>query len=374
MLSVQEKNAVQGVAPSNATPVLEARALTKHFRVAGRALRLQRSKIVQAVKGVDFVLHKQQTLSIVGESGCGKTTLAKLLLHLDQPTDGAVLFQGTPLAELRRNGDYARYRLGVQAVFQDSTSALSPRRRIRKIIGEPLVVAGVKGRAALDEQVRSLMRKVGLHDSVGESFPHELSGGMRQRAAIAQALATNPSVIILDEPVSALDVSIRAQILNLLRDVQESYGVSYVLIAHDLATVRYLSHSVIAMYLGSIMEQASAQAFFTQATHPYTLALLSAAMPNTGTAKQERIVLTGDLPSPTNPPPGCPFNARCWLSKSLDSPSLCRTEAPKPQSIGNGHRVACHFPDESMKSDGRRQILRQMVTIGAGRAPRGGML
>jgi oligopeptide/dipeptide ABC transporter ATP-binding protein len=191
---------------------------------------------------------------------------------------------------------------------------------------------------------------------------------MRQRAAIAQALATNPSVIVLDEPVSALDVSIRAQILNLLKDVQSRYGLSYILIAHDLATVRYLSHNVAAMYLGSIMEQAPAEAFFTRASHPYTIALLSAAMPKMAERTRHSIVLSGDLPSPANPPPGCSFHTRCWLRKSLDSPAICAKEKPSSRTIGRGHNVACDFIDETQETWGRRQILSQILPSGQNRS------
>jgi oligopeptide/dipeptide ABC transporter ATP-binding protein len=355
----------------NATAVLEARGLAKHFHVSGKLLKLAKRSVVQAVKGVDFTLQKQETLSIVGESGCGKTTTARLLLDLEKPTAGSIFFHGTPLSELTKREDYARYRLGVQAVFQDSTGALSPRRRIRKIIAEPLIVAGMSNRGSLDEEVRSLLQKVGLDPSVADYFPHELSGGMRQRVAIAQALATNPSVIILDEPVSALDVSIRAQILNLLKDVQDRHEVSYIVIAHDLATVRYLSHSVAAMYLGSVVEQAPVETFFTQATHPYTLALLSAAIPITAGHAQERIVLSGDLPSPASPPPGCAFHKRCWLNKNLSSPSICSTERPSVRTVREGHQVACHFAEESSRSSIRQEILAQVTPVGNGVATSG---
>ena len=345
-------------------PLLRVTALKKHFRVTGGLLSGARGKrTVKAVDGVDFALRAGTTLSLVGESGCGKSTTARMLLDLDKPSSGAIEFRGRPLNTLR-GAAYRAYRRAVQTVFQDPSSSLSPRRRVRMLIAEPLVATRAMPRQQIDGWVRTLLDAVGLNPSVADAFPHELSGGMRQRVAVAQALATRPALIVLDEPVSALDVSIRAQIMNLLKDVQESFGVAYVLIAHDLATVRYLSHDVAAMYLGSVMETGTSDEFFTEPIHPYTLALVSAAVPVTPGQERERIILEGDTPSPTNPPAGCPFNTRCWLRKFVADPEKCVAERPPLALVDGTHRVACHYTEDAIAHPVRQRLVAEIAAGG----------
>lgn len=338
--------------------VLETRGLTKEFKVGWAPGERGRSRRLRAVDGVDLAISVGETMSIVGESGCGKSTTAKLVLDLETPTAGDVYFQGSRLSSLRGPG-YRSYRLAVQTVFQDPSSALNPRRTVAKLLAEPLRAADVLPRSRFADRISELLDQVGLDPATAGAYPHELSGGMKQRVAVAQALATTPSVIVLDEPVSALDVSIRAQIMNLLKEVQVDNGIGYLLIAHDLATVRYLSHQVAAMYLGRVVERASSAAFFAEALHPYTLALVSAAIPRTD-GDSDRIILGGDLPSPADPPPGCKFHTRCWLRSELGGPSLCTTSEPELVAVSNDQSVACHFVEEARFSEVRVRLLGHM--------------
>lgn len=338
-------------------PLLSVRELCKHFPLRGSWPWSKSRGVVKAVDGVSFDLGAKETLALVGESGCGKTTTARLLLQLGEPTSGDVQFKGEGVWRLERSAQRT-YRRSVQAVFQDPSSALSPRRRVRKIVTEPLIT--IEGVRSSDAQARiaELLAPVGLTPDVADRFPHQLSGGMKQRVAIAQALATRPSVIVLDEPVSALDVSTSAEILNLLKRIQADFGVSYVLITHNLATVRYLAHQVAAMYLGKIVETGSNSEIFHNAIHPYTLALVSASLPREeAEASRERIILEGDIPSPVNPPKGCRFHTRCWLAKSLGNPDRCRTEEPPLQRVSGTHRAACHFPAEAAASPQRKALI-----------------
>jgi oligopeptide/dipeptide ABC transporter ATP-binding protein len=292
---------------------------------------------VRAVDGVSFDIRPHETLSVVGESGCGKTTTARLILKLDQPTAGRITFGDTDVTRLKGE-PLRRYRASVQAVFQDPTSSLNPRMRAGDIIAEPLVVNARLAPAEVRERVRELLVAVGLEPAAAASFPHEFSGGMRQRIAVARALALHPSLIVLDEPVSALDVSIRAQIMNLLKDLQSRFGMAYLLIAHNLATVRYLSHRVIVMYLGKVVESAPAEALFTRPRHPYTKALISASLPARPGEEREEILLGGDVPSPTNPPAGCRFHPRCPVAVAR-----CAEDEPELRELAPAHRVACHL-------------------------------
>jgi len=337
--------------------LLSVRNLRKHFPLRGSWPWSKSRGVVKAVDGVSFDLGEQQTLAIVGESGCGKSTTARLLLQLGEPTSGDVLFKGDGIWQLERSAQRT-YRRSVQAVFQDPSSALSPRRRVKNIVTEPLMtIEGLRGSDA-HARIGDLLAPVGLTPDVADRFPHQLSGGMKQRVAIAQALATRPSVIVLDEPVSALDVSTSAEILNLLKRIQGDFGVSYVLITHNLATVRYLAHQVAAMYLGTIVEKGSNSEIFHNATHPYTLALMSASIPREeASAGRERIILEGDIPSPVNPPTGCRFHTRCWLAQSLGNPQRCRTEEPQLHQISGTHRAACHFPAEAVASPQRKALI-----------------
>jgi oligopeptide/dipeptide ABC transporter ATP-binding protein len=316
-------------------PLLEARNLTKHFPMK-RGLFGADAGAVRAVDDISFTVEPGQTLGVVGESGCGKTTTAKLVLRLETPTAGEIRFDGRILQDL--DGDALRiYRRSVQAVFQDPFASLDPRMRVGEIIAEPLVTNERLPREAVQRRIGHLLDVVGLPSRSASLFPHEFSGGQRQRIAIARALALSPRIVVLDEPVSALDVSIRAQILNLLRDLQRELGLAYLFIAHDLAAVAHMSHTIAVMYLGKIVEIGDARSIARQPRHPYTKALFSAALPSHPDERREEIILPGEVPSPVNPPAGCRFHPRC--------PSVmdrCRTDVPDLEA-SNGRRVACHL-------------------------------
>jgi oligopeptide/dipeptide ABC transporter ATP-binding protein len=309
----------------------------KHFLVRGAFPWSLPKGNIRAVDGVSLEVQAHQTLSLVGESGCGKTTTSKLVLRLEEPTSGSITFEGREVHHLQGDG-LSQYRASVQAVFQDPWGSLNPRLRIWDTIAEPLVVNLRLTRTELQQRVSEMLGAVGLEPAAASNYPHEFSGGQRQRIAVARALTLRPSLIILDEPVSALDVSIRAQIMNLLKDLQQRFGMAYLLIAHDLATVRYLSHRVAVMYMGQIVEEADSEELFSKSMHPYTNALISAAMPARPGEARTDIVLAGDVPSPVNPPSGCRFHPRCPLAFGR-----CPEEAPVLREMANGHRVACHL-------------------------------
>jgi oligopeptide/dipeptide ABC transporter ATP-binding protein len=314
---------------------LEGVGLAKYFAAArsfGRA-----RGVIKALDGVNVQVAEGETLGIVGESGSGKTTLAKLFLLLERPTAGSLLFDGKATAAFDRD-DLGRYRRAVQAVFQDPYSSLNPRMRIEHIVAEPLPRDDGMSRAATRERVLDVLQLVGLRRDSASLYPHEFSGGQRQRIAIARALVTYPKFIFLDEPVSALDVSIRAQILNLLKGLQERLGLAYVMISHDLAAARYLATRLAVMYAGQLVETGRCDAVYTEPLHPYTQALLSAALPLHPSARRQRIVLTGEVPNPMSPPAGCRFHPRC--PRALPQ---CRTEAPVFKEVKPGHTTACHL-------------------------------
>jgi len=319
------------------TPLLEARGLTKHFPV-GRGFLGGGGGVVRAVDDIAFAIEPGRTLGVVGESGCGKTTTAKLVLRLEKPTAGQILFEGQDVAGLEGEG-LQRYRKSVQAVFQDPFASLNPRMRVDSIIAEPLVTHERLDDAAVAARVARLLDVVGLPARSKDLFPHEFSGGQRQRIAIARALALSPRLVVLDEPVSALDVSIRAQILNLLRDLQRELGLAYLFIAHDLAAVAHMSHVIAVMYLGRIVEIGESARVATDPQHPYTKALFAAALPSHPDEQREEIVLAGEVPSPLNPPSGCHFHPRCpkvMARCSREDPRLKRSHA---------REIACHLFD-----------------------------
>ena len=321
--------------------ILEARDLQKYFPTGASKLLQRPTQVVQAVDGVSFSLRRGKTLAIVGESGCGKSTLARLLARLIEPTSGSVLLNGENVSTASSK-ELLKMRRDIQVVFQDPYACLNPRHSIGQSIGTPIRIQRTLSRSEEKLRVFELLELVGLSKEHYNRFPHEFSGGQRQRAGIARALALQPKVIIADEPVSALDVSIQAQILNLLENLQADLGLSYVFIAHDLSVVRHIADEVAVMYLGKIVEIGSPDAVYGAPAHPYTKALMSAVpVPNPQAgAKRTRIILTGDVPSPVNPPSGCRFRTRC--PKVQD---ICSAEEPMLIDRGQGHPVACHFPD-----------------------------
>jgi peptide/nickel transport system ATP-binding protein len=323
---------------SNADVVLEARQLTKHFPLARGTIFGRRFGTVKAVDGVDFVLRRGETLGLVGESGCGKTTTARLVLSLERPTSGGVFFRGRDIHSLGRH-ERGGYRRAVQAVFQDPFSSLNPRLTIRTTVSEPLAQTEPDlSRAEVTERVAASLTRVGLRPRVADDYPHELSGGQRQRVAIARALTTNPECILLDEAVSALDVSIRAQVMNLLREIQDRSGVSYLFIAHDLAVVKYVSTRIGVMYLGKLVETAPADELYANPLHPYTQVLLSNALPAHPDDVRDEVILKGEVPSAFNPPSGCRFHPRCPQALPI-----CGEVEPTLREQASGHPVACHL-------------------------------
>ena len=315
------------------SPLLELRDVTKHYPVRGSMFGGRGKAMIRAVDGVSFRVGRGETLSIVGESGCGKTTTARLILQLEQPTSGTIAFDGRVL-DARDASGMKQFRASVQAVFQDPWSSLNPRMRVGGIIAEPLVVQGQLSRSGLADRVAELLAQVGLRPDQARLYPHQFSGGQRQRIAIARALSVNPKLIVLDEPVSALDVSIRAQILNLLKDLQQQLGLSYVMIAHHLATVRHMSHQVAVMYLGQVVEIAPGRELFRRPLHPYTRALYAAALSTRIGQQLSEPMLKGEVSSPLAPPTGCRFHPRC-----PHATPECAEIVPELAELEPGHLV-----------------------------------
>ncbi len=316
--------------------LLEIKQLKKHFPIRGGVF----SKTighVYAVDGISFTLYKGETLGLVGESGCGKSTTGRTILRLIEPTAGEIKFEGQDITELEK-GDMRALRREMQIIFQDPYASLNPRMTVGSIVGEPLEIHKIAKGAKKNERVVSLLEKVGLRPEDTRKYPHEFSGGQRQRIGIARALALNPKLIVCDEPVSALDVSIQAQVINLLEDLQEEFGLSYLFIAHNLNVVEHISNRVAVMYLGKIVEVASDIELYSNPQHPYTEALLSAVPVPDPTAKKKRVILQGDVPSPINPPSGCHFHTRCPVKEKI-----CEEVEPEFKELDGGHWVACHL-------------------------------
>lgn len=325
--------------------LLAARQLTKHF-VVGRSLLGKATDIVRAVDGISFEVNEGETLALVGESGCGKSTVGRLVLRLMEPTAGSILFGGQDLAHIGGTA-LRRFRARAQLIFQDPYASLNPRMQVGEIIAEPILLHTDLPTTDRRARVAELLAMVGLRRDHAQRYPHEFSGGQRQRIAIARALAVEPKLIVCDEPVSALDVSIRSQVLNLLKDLQQTLGLAYIFISHDLAVVKHIADRVAVMYLGRIVETAHANQIFTEPRHPYTRALLMAIpVPSPG-ANRGRPVLQGDPPSPMSPPPGCHLHTRCPYTADT-----CRTMPPPLTDDGDGHAAACHFWREIERSVG----------------------
>lgn len=321
--------------------ILEVSNLRKYFEVKSGGIFSKVKGSVKAVDGVSFSINKGETVGLVGESGCGKTTIGRTITKIYEPTSGSIIFNGKEISHLKRK-EMKEIRAQMQMIFQDPFSSLNPRHTVGSIISSSYVIHGIEPESGIEDSVRELLSLVGLNPEHINRFPHEFSGGQRQRIGIARALALKPKLIVADEPVSALDVSIQAQVVNLLDDLQKEFGLSYLFVAHDLSVVQHISDRVVVMYLGKVMESAPTRELFDSPKHPYTKALLSAvpiADPKKGRVR-ERIILQGDLPSPANPPDGCVFSTRCWKAQSI-----CKSQVPQIVQISPVRNLACHFPE-----------------------------
>jgi peptide/nickel transport system ATP-binding protein/oligopeptide transport system ATP-binding protein len=351
-------------------PLVKVEHLAEFFPITGGILQRKVGE-VKAVDDVSFTIRRGETLGLVGESGCGKTTVGRLLLRLIEPTAGRILFGGAEGVDITRlkGRDLKPFRRRMQIIFQDPYASLDPRSPIGTAIGEGLRIHGIGTRAEQADKVAKMMKLVGLQPYHARRYPHEFSGGQRQRIGIARALVLEPDLLVCDEPVSALDVSIQAQVLNLLRNLQRELGLTYLFVAHNMGVVEHISDRVAVMYLGSLAEVASSADTYRTPLHPYTIALLS-AVPSTdptARAKRRRIILVGDVPSPVNPPSGCRFHTRCWLRQQLGNPERCVTERPELRVLGPDHGVACHFAEELAEPVRREQLIATAAAATSGR-------
>ncbi len=347
--------------PVDPQELLRVENLVKHFEIHGGLLGVSRIGAVKAVDGVSLSVRKGETLGLVGESGCGKTTLGKVILRLLPPTSGKVTMAGRVLFDVPAKGQPGKashlsskemktVRRDMQVVFQDPYASLNPRMSVGELVGEGPLVHGMSDRKERETLVREMLGRVGLNQSHIHRYPHEFSGGQRQRIGIARALALNPEFIVCDEPVSALDVSIQSQVLNLLDELQQEFGLTYLFIAHNLSVVEHISDRVGVMYLGKLVELANVDDIYARPSHPYSVALLSAVPEPDPHHRKKRIILKGDIPSPANPPSGCRFHTRCWLREQLGRPVRCEAEEPQLREVFAGQQVACHFSEEITKT------------------------
>jgi oligopeptide transport system ATP-binding protein len=354
-----------GIRPHDAANIVEVDDLKVHFPIRAGLFKTVKGT-VKAVDDVTFEVRRGETLGLVGESGCGKSTIGRAMIRLREPTSGTVRFDGIDLTTLK-TGALRRMRRRMQIIFQDPYGSLDPRMTVGEIIGEPIQTHHLAEGDAKRQRVADLLKLVGLDPNYVKRYPHEFSGGQRQRIGVARALAVEPEFIVCDEPISALDVSIQAQVLNLLTDLRGRLGLTYLFVAHDLSVVKHISDRVAVMYLGKIVEVGPPDRVYTSPGHPYTRALLSAVpVPDpVAERKRKRVILQGDVPSPVNPPPGCRFHTRCWLYERLGKPENCRTIEPPLTALSGEHRAACHWADEALKTDvGVAHIDRHLVRRG----------
>ncbi len=344
-------------------PLLEVKDLQMYFPITSGILFNRHVGDVKAVDGVALTIQKGETVGLVGESGCGKSTVGRTILRLYKPTGGSVVFDGQPITDLE-SSRLRPIRRRMQMIFQDPYASLNPRMTASGIISEPMEIHQYGSKQERRERVGYLLKTVGLNPDYGDRYPHEFSGGQRQRIGVARALALHPDLIVADEPISALDVSIQAQIINLLERLQGEFGLTYLFIAHDLSVVRHISDRIAVMYLGRLVETATSRELYDRPLHPYTVALLSAVpIPDPAVeSRRRRIILAGDVPSPSSPPPGCHFHTRCWLRTRLGNPERCVEEVPALRALSTGHEVACHFAEEVDGSPEQKLQLASPVT------------